>query len=98
MSADNWTTCPQCSRRWTSQLKEQQEKVRELYGKVGHTVYISELENLHAMEYEPPERDDTFREDYEIGVFDDELFISYKGQCRNCGFSVTFKHTKSVFD
>jgi hypothetical protein len=44
------------------------------------------------------ERDYTFREDYEIGLFNDELFISYTGECQDCGFRVTFKHTKSVFE
>lgn len=34
-----------------------------------------------------------FREDYEIGMYDDEFFVSYRGACRECGHRYFFDHT-----
>ncbi len=38
-----------------------------------------------------------FREDYEIGVYEDgEFFISYHGKCEKCGLEKLFRHTERV--
>lgn len=36
------------------------------------------------------------REDWEVGIYGDELFISYAGECRSCDFDKRFKHTENV--
>lgn len=36
------------------------------------------------------------REDYEIGIYDGEFFISYGGRCMVCGFEKKFNHTEKV--
>jgi hypothetical protein len=98
MSADNWTACPRCNRNQIEQLKQEATKVQDMYGKVDRATYMAAIEKFHEAEQALPRHDYTFREDYEIGVIDDELFISYTGRCKNCGFVVQFKHTKSVFE
>jgi C4-type Zn-finger protein len=33
-----------------------------------------------------------FREDYEIGMYPDEFYISYRGTCRACDYRHSFSH------
>ena len=44
------------------------------------------------------ERADTFREDYEIGVWEGDFEISYSGVCLECGFILTFKYKKDAIE
>lgn len=105
MSADNWSPCPRCrSRRIdaaASALAEAVKKRDEAYGLVGMDVFHELMqeadearENLHVAERE--EGRETFREDYEIGLFDGELFIEYRGGCGVCDLEVKFQHTEAV--
>lgn len=38
----------------------------------------------------------SFREDYEVGIWEGALHIDYGGHCQECGEHVTFKHEKPV--
>jgi hypothetical protein len=46
--------------------------------------------------------DQTLREDYEIGIYEGEFYIRYKGHCQpgerygGCGFKHTFKHDEKI--
>lgn len=90
MSANNWTRCPQCMRKQSNAFA----KVQELYGCVPADEYARLLDEARKP---VTTRQDTFREDYEIGVYKDALHIDYSGSCEECGFGVQFKHTQSVF-
>ncbi len=43
---------------------------------------------------------DVFREDYEIGVYMGEFYVSYTGQCtvKDCEFTHNFKHEDALSD
>ena len=42
---------------------------------------------------EPLKMDETLREDYAIGVFEDKSFyISYRCECAECCFAFEFRH------
>ena len=36
------------------------------------------------------------REDYEIGIYEGEFFISYSGRCGECDFEKHFHHTEKL--
>ncbi len=38
------------------------------------------------------------REDYEIGIYGGEFFISYSGMCRECDFEKKFEHSEQVME
>ena len=42
---------------------------------------------------------DEFREDYEMGLFDDRpvFFVEYHGRCQKCSFVYTFKIENTLF-
>lgn len=35
---------------------------------------------------------ETYREDYEIGIHNNEFYVHYKGSCKECGFVHEFHH------
>lgn len=90
MSADNWAKCPQCKRDHEAAEASHAKALLEAYGKVSRDEYIRLLEQSKA----PVKLEPTLREDYEIGIYRDELFIDYTGQCKVCGFQLHFKHTQ----
>ncbi len=93
MSADRWGECPQCKKRATVVCTQRQQKAIEAYGKVPPEEY----EKLRQDAIKPVEDNDTFREDYEIGLHKDGTFrVNYKGRCNACGSGFEFKHEEKV--
>ena len=46
---------------------------------------------------DPEFSESEFREDYEQGVLPSgEYYVSYRGHCKSCGLTHTFKHTQRV--
>lgn len=39
---------------------------------------------------------DTWREDYEVGVYEGEFAIRYSGKCRQCGVGILFETRREV--
>lgn len=96
MSADNWTQCPQCSKAQRDAIEERNRQLQKAYGKVSADEYLTlATAPLPAVS---TGRTNVFREDYEIGVRGDTLEIGYAGECQTCGFTVTFRLSKSVFE
>ena len=94
MSADNWTQCPRCVVRKKQRNAELTQKVKDAYGSMELEAWLSLRD---ATELEIAETvDNTFREDYEIGVFDGEFFVSYKGACGTCNLRHDFKYEQDV--
>ena len=94
MSADNWTQCPRCLKRRAMEVENKETEVGAAYGNVTVERFDqmrAELESLKTDEV-----DNTFREDYEIGVFDGEFFVQYKGACGTCNLRHEFKYEQDV--
>lgn len=92
MSADNWTYCPKCHAADEAKSVANQKQVAESYGKVAAEEYLKRVAALTTK----PERDETLREDYEIGIYKGEFSVSYSASCSVCKFSHSFKHKKKV--
>ena len=93
MSADNWTACPACIKLADQEYEELERRVHTDYGKIT----VEEYSRLLMAVKKKPELDSTFREDYELGVDEDGLFmVKYRGRCTECRLSVTFDHTENI--
>jgi hypothetical protein len=94
MSADNWTQCPRCARARGVEAENKAVQVEASYGNVTVEEFDqlrSELADLRARPV-----DETFREDWEIGVFDGEFYVKYKGVCGTCNLRYEFKHEHTL--
>jgi hypothetical protein len=108
MGADNWALCPRCAKQRLDTAREilsAAEKARdEAYGKVDQQEFIrldravTDAEAAKQALLDDHDRTEfrTLRENYEVGVFDSELFISYSGGCQTCGLAVKFQHEEPV--
>lgn len=99
MSADNWTKCPRCTERAAAELKKIEDAVDALYG----TVPVEEFDAARAMLEKKREknvnREETFREDYEIfGAEDGVVTVGYRGACTACGLTLSFEENHPIPD
>jgi len=81
MSANNWTTCPNCKRMRQAKI----EAVRSRYGRVTFSQFVTDLEKASA----PPE--DSLRENCECYLDGFDLHIAYRCSCDVCGWRSSFK-------
>jgi hypothetical protein len=94
MSADNWAYCPQCKINNENEALAKFAKAAEAYGKVEPDEYMRVLDEARTFK---PEEENTFREDYDLGVTDSgEFYISYRGGCEVCGLRHEFKHSEQL--
>ena len=94
MSADNWAICPRCVATKERDLAAAQAAIDAAYGKVPVAEFDAMRQELDAKRTE--EIKPTFREDYEIGVYDDEFFVSYKGRCTVCDLEHRFERSETL--
>lgn len=89
MSADNWAICPKCYAAKEAAREQAILSAGKSYGKVAPSEYVEAAsEAQKACEHEQ-----TFREDYEIGMGKDgEFSVGYSGQCSACRFAYKFNH------
>jgi len=92
MSADNWTRCQECEDKANLARRLFEQKVQDSYGKVPKEEYLRLNEELNK----PEKREDTLREDYEIGISGDVFSVSYVAWCTVCGFKYEFKTNQKV--
>ena len=88
MSADNWTTCPNCLNEYEKKLK----LINESYGKVSAEEYIKMLSTLK----DPVYNKSTLREDYEMGIKDGVFEINYQSYCEICDWGFKYNFVKDV--
>jgi len=93
MGADNWTTCHICNKKLIDKYDKNLEKVKATYGKVTAEEYEK---NIQLAKLAPSTIEHTLREDYEIGIEDGVLYISYNGTCSRCKFSFDYKKEVST--
>ena len=87
MSADNWCICPKCKKKNDALNKQRILDAAKQYGVIPADEYIALAKDASK----PIEIEDTFREDYDIGVYPDGSFlVSYRGQCTVCNAEYAF--------
>jgi hypothetical protein len=92
MGANNWALCPGCKRN----EEERQAALKEKANAVYSTILPEEFTRLISEALAPIQLKETFREDYEIGIYGDEFFIDYIGSCSKCGLEKKFKHSEKI--
>lgn len=93
MSADNWALCPQCKKTEEENAEKRVLKAQKSYGKVPAEEYL----RLRTEAEVRPQLQQTFREDYHIGVNEDgEFEVDYSGQCSLCRCKFQFNHKVSI--
>lgn len=92
MSAANWAICPKCLKNATKKYDALVAKARKSYGKVSLEAYT----DLIAEIPKPARLKETLREDYELGIEDNGMFIViYRASCSVCDFKFEFRHSES---
>jgi hypothetical protein len=84
MSADNWTICPKCKKEKDGKAKVSEEAYNHLKNKT-----VNEIRYSTTSDY-------TFREDYEIGVYENEFTVDYNGSCSKCNFEYSYSHREII--
>jgi hypothetical protein len=93
MSADNWTTCPQCAASHEATIEAAERKLESSYGRVEAQAFLLATKALEEMRGR--KLDTTMREDYHVGIRDGEFTAEYTASCRNCGFQWEYKHSEA---
>lgn len=89
MSANNWTTCPNCKRKQDQEQATAVIKAAKAYGKVPAEQYAK---LLHAAQY-PIIYSPSMREDYQLGVTEaGRFFVTYSASCNRCPFTYQYKY------
>lgn len=83
MSADNWTYCPRCDMLRAKQADERSAELTRGHGEIPPEEYLKLVEA-------PLPREETLREDYEIGIHKGKFSVSYRAGCKVCGFVFEF--------
>ncbi len=82
MSADGWSICPKC---W----KKYNELSNEAKTKYGH-IPLEKFEQLISKVESPPEQE--LREDYEIFTKKEGIiYISYNAECQICNYTFSYR-------
>lgn len=95
MSADNWASCPACKKKQDNELIILQKEIEETYGRIPRDGW----EKLKESNEKKMKLclDQTLREDYEIGMFEEgEFYVSYSASCSVCNFEFSFKHSEEI--
>lgn len=93
MSADNWAFCPQCVKKAEIFKEKEIKKANQSYGKVTPEEYL----DLRKAAETPVDLEQTFREDYSIGVDGKGGFIvDYSGSCKVCGLKYSYKYVEQI--
>lgn len=92
MSADNWAMCPKCKELADHKLEVLEDKVSKAYGQVSSEEYLALVKKIE----QPIKLEQTLREDYEIGILDEEFYVRYAGACTVCGFRYEYKHDEKL--
>jgi hypothetical protein len=97
MSADNWAYCPRCTQHGQARLDQRAAAVQASYGKIPVEEF-DEARRQHAAAVKAFEqRDQTFREDYEIsGAETGAVTVGYSGSCTKCKLSLSFNFTEPI--
>ena len=99
MSADRWTQCPQCYVRNRARAEELDKRASESYGNVSVEKFASlrdEAKQFRKAITTEEEFTETLREDYNVGIQNNDFSVGYSARCDVCGFKFDFKHEEKV--
>lgn len=98
MSADNWTTCPRCIINQERKIEKKTKQLNSQYGIMNKDKWLKLREEIKALRNPTLYEIHTLREDYEIGIGeDDNVFqIIYRCSCNNCNFKFQYKYRETV--
>lgn len=95
MSADAWSICPNCLKRFTTEADSRDIAVAEAYGTIPAEEYKAKA--AAAYDFRQKGIEESMREDYEIGVSKTgEFSVDYGASCQNCSFRFSYRHTEQV--
>ena len=92
MSAKNWAICPKCGKTVEEIRENLRAEAKKAYGQIPEKRYLNMVTEAEAYIV----IEDTLRENYEIGIWNGEFFISYHGHCDKCGFVKKFETTEPI--
>lgn len=97
MSANNWTTCPNCKKEAEEKYQEEEKALDSAYGVVSASRFSQLAEEHSNNSVEKILGKYTLREDYDIGVGADGIFeVSYRAFCDKCGLKFSYKHKERI--
>lgn len=102
MSADNWTYCPECKRTLEENLINISAEIESKYGVISfseHNELIKKESELKLQLNLIKSRDihtKTLREDYEIGINEDNFSIYYSAGCSKCNYKFSYEISKDA--
>ena len=88
MSADNWAICPRC----LGVDPKKRKVLKDSYGKIPMEQYLELLEDNKEDDREKS----TLREDYEIGIWDNNFMVEYRATCIVCGFTYKYNYKEVI--
>ena len=94
MSADSWTECPRCALVHAGKITKATALAEKSYGKVSSEEFFRRSAEARRVTNEVLE--ETFREDYEIGLVGHDFIVAYTGRCLACGLEFSYKHTEAI--
>lgn len=98
MSADNWAKCSKCIEMQEEINNLEISNLIKLYGKIDAEEFVNKMEELKFNHAENLLKLDnrTFREDYEIGVYDGYFEVDYRGYCDVCKSKYNYKFSEKI--
>ena len=91
MGADNWDVCPRCRRRKEDEHCARVRKAEKAYGNVSVDEYKALLSEA---ERGVDEEEYTLREDYEVGMTDNDFYVYYNAGCSECKWTYKYSHNE----
>lgn len=90
MSANRWSTCPQCAKSRTGKADALRKQASDGYGVISQREYLGFIREAEKADKET--LPNAMREDWEIGLGADlEVFVDYRAYCETCGFKREFR-------
>jgi hypothetical protein len=97
VSADVWRVCPRCKQKAEAAIEAAEMAAAQSYGEVPANEWKLMVQKVAEMRRGFDSPDETFREDYELGMDPDgEFSVGYHGQCEKCGLKHSFKHSEWI--
>jgi hypothetical protein len=92
MSANRWSICPRCLKRFEAAKAKAAEELKKSYGKVPPNDYLV-LVQMHEKDM-AREIEYSLREDYWQGINNEtgEYEVTYSGVCQECDYTFQFNH------
>ena len=97
MSADNWRECPRCALQNGAAYAQALSQLKSSYGKIPVDEWLKAKDRVSKLDIGHNDVDTNFCENYEFyWVNNTTVIAEYRGECKDCGFRVSFRHEHPV--